>query len=256
MVFYSCTHQWRTVFFDGVPDPETYTVFSADSTNLNGIVLKSNQPKNSIHKPFEEKKCNECHDKNSMGKLKMEMPNLCYKCHENVEQNYSNSHGPFSSGNCTQCHSAHKSKNEYLLIKQGNDLCLNCHENKFDYEENIHNVLSSEDCTQCHNPHGSNSKNLIKTNTCFNCHEDFRNEMNYIHGPVGAGNCNLCHDNHNSNKTKLLVKEGNDLCLNCHSRQDFQSTDNLDHKDSSKSCKDCHSSHASLNKYLLIKSLN
>ena len=41
MVFYSCSYKWQTVFFDGVPDPATYTVFSTDSTNINGIVKNS-----------------------------------------------------------------------------------------------------------------------------------------------------------------------------------------------------------------------
>lgn len=254
MVFYSCSYRWQSVFFDGVPDPATYTIVSVDSTNLDEDALI--KPKIKPHKPYEEKKCFECHDTNRRGKLKMELPNLCYECHEKIDRKHSILHGPVSSGSCTQCHSPHKSMNDHLLLKIGNDLCLNCHENKYDLEENIHNVLSSEDCTQCHEPHGANNKYFIKENTCFNCHEDFRNEMNTIHGPVGAGNCNLCHDSHNSEKTKLLVKEGNDLCLNCHSRQDFQNTDNLDHNDVTKSCQNCHSSHASLNKYLLIKSLN
>lgn len=113
---------------------------------------------------------------------------------------------------CLTCHTAHKGKNEKLLIKENGDsqLCITCHDSQKHIAGSKHDMLKVEGfrtkdgktakevgiCQSCHAPHGW-SLNLSQTGGdmlskgCLSCHQEgkfagkkmFSPEL--FHHPVG-----------------------------------------------------------------------
>lgn len=263
ILIFSCApnkvYNLKKFFFDGVPAPivanveakDTISLGLLDSLERSKIII--NKPEFVIHKPYLEKKCNDCHYAGSMGKLKTPLKDLCYTCHTNFNTAYSSLHGPVASGNCTQCHNPHRSKLNSLLLEEGNQLCFKCHD-KLDIDSSkIHKTIGDKSCVTCHNPHGGANKGLLQDNACYECHEKFEATYTYMHGPVGAGGlCVACHESHDSTKPSLLKLTANELCLNCHNKADIYRTQT--HLTSKKqSCTHCHNPHGSNQPMLLAK---
>ncbi|MEI6455627.1 MAG: cytochrome c3 family protein [bacterium] len=166
-----CSHKVLTVFFDGVPESndstkvavkkpagQTDTLLTAEITaNLAGL-------QNSVHPPFQNKKCILCHDPGSTTKLQTPQPGLCYVCHDDFSLNFKFIHGPVSGGFCTSCHNPHKSNFKKLLIRQGQELCLYCHDSKEVLKQAAHVNIGDADCITCHNPHGGNKRYFLAGN--------------------------------------------------------------------------------------------
>lgn len=168
VVFFGCsveqTHKTLVFFFDGVP-PLHSLLAKADSAknNNNSALAKANarkQPANYFHKPYLERKCEECHTPDRH--LLMPQPDLCYKCHTNFAETYKYVHGPVASGNCTKCHNQHNSQYPKLLIRPGQQLCLYCHGSSLVYNNKFHRKIEDAECTLCHNPHGGKTRFMIK----------------------------------------------------------------------------------------------
>jgi len=174
-LFWTCSPKFnyglKSFLFDGVPDPYKVEVtVIKDSLQIKDSTLTSTTPTTplvrnefNLHSPYAKRECNECHNREHMGKPKLPLPNLCYQCHEDFNKTYKVVHGPVASGNCTQCHSPHQSKLKNLLTSTGQDLCMNCH--KFDnisIDKN-HKEIKGTSCTECHNPHGGDETNLLLT---------------------------------------------------------------------------------------------
>jgi predicted CXXCH cytochrome family protein len=246
------SYRIKSFFFDGVPDPSLETraegetelqVMEEDST----IIFKM---ANTIHPPYEEKACMECHTKENMGWPKMALPGLCYQCHDDLGNNHTYLHGPVDSGNCTQCHHPHKSKIEMLLVRNGQNLCLQCHIKDKVALNKVHRDIEAVNCMECHNPHGGENAMYLQKDNCFQCHEDFTQDRPYIHGPVASGNCMTCHGSHRSTHMNLLVDTGRSLCFNCHDKSDINSS--VYHIEvQERSCISCHDPHGSEKEHLL-----
>src|ERR1035441_8508536 len=124
------THKSLTYFFDGVDRVIFFNDYlSHDSLGRiaalkRDALLKKNRPDLCVHKPYKEKKCEECHTPDK--RLIMQMPDLCFKCHTNFSETYKIVHGPVASGGCLNCHNQHSSKYPKLLIRQGQQICLYC----------------------------------------------------------------------------------------------------------------------------------
>lgn len=242
----------KSFFFDGVPDPNLKTAANDEATLVEEIQDSTILFKvaNTIHPPYKEKTCLECHAKENMGQPKMELPNLCYQCHDDFSKSNAYLHGPVGSGNCTQCHNPHKSKLERLLVRNGQDLCLKCHIKDKVIENRVHEDIASKSCMECHDPHGGENKLFLQKNSCFQCHEDFTKQTQFVHGPVASGKCSTCHESHKSTAEKLLVNTGSQLCLNCHNKADIYDTAyHIEEQETS--CVNCHNAHGSNIKYLL-----
>ncbi|MBE0425677.1 MAG: hypothetical protein IBX72_03415 [Nitrospirae bacterium] len=194
------------------------------------------------------------------GDLIEKIPDLCYKCHTNLEESHSKAyvHFPFSQGKCTSCHDSHAGKIKGLIKENINSLCMNCHESikqalKKDF---IHRALKQGACTDCHNSHSGEHKNLLvkaQKDLCWSCHEPLKEQLKKtnVHIPFRDGECSSCHNPHASSNEDQMISSPNTLCKKCHSPgckaggvSITYSTDKLD-------CTSCHGGHASNTKGLL-----
>ena len=129
-------HQWLTFFFDGVPAPGGETnvvVTAAPSEPPAALAAKPVAPApppdtSSVHPPFQEQKCAECHQSSSGMGLRLQLPQLCFTCHKDFMADNKVKHQPVDNGECLSCHDPHKSENKKLLLQKGNALCLTCHD--------------------------------------------------------------------------------------------------------------------------------
>jgi len=250
----SVEKHYRTLsfFFDGVPDPEaarrtalpdSLKSAAADTSHLGTV---SPELSFNFHQPYIEKKCDDCHNRGSMGSLALPMPGLCYQCHKELGVDKTWQHGPSSGGYCTQCHEPHRSKNEKLLKKTGSALCFGCHDSRMLEGGGFHDDPENSSCTGCHNPHGSENHSLLRTDVCYQCHENYAGKYKVLHGPVAAGYCSRCHAPHRNENEKHLNMQVNSLCLGCHDEKQVMA--GKSHNDIKKGvCTDCHNPHGGEN---------
>jgi predicted CXXCH cytochrome family protein len=170
LLFSACSssnYEILSFFFDGVPDPNEQKIETKEVViDSSGIkkreeILKRATPKFILHGPYSAKLCGDCHNMNQGFKLLQEEPKLCYECHDNFAEEATVLHGPVAAGLCSECHHPHRSKNEFLLTKTGQDLCYKCHDEKSIKENEEHIDIEDENCITCHDPHGSNEKYLL-----------------------------------------------------------------------------------------------
>ena len=93
----------------------------------------------------------------------------------------------------------------------------------------------------------------IRNKLCSNCHEAsaLKAGGTVDHSPFKEGMCDSCHQPHASEYPKLVLKEGNTLCFDCHKEKGAKV--GVVHKpvESGKGCLSCHPPHAAKNKKLL-----
>jgi len=153
------------VLFDGVPQdtiPEMIVMESYQTEDTliqdSATVFASAIPEMIYHEPYAERRCYDCHDRNSVGKLVQAEPDLCYSCHNDYHDTYTYLHGPVGVGFCSTCHVPHMSKNQNLLLSEGNSLCFPCHVQYEIKQPPGHVEVGDDLCVHCHNPHGENTK--------------------------------------------------------------------------------------------------
>lgn len=172
-----------------------------------------------------------------------------YDCHANL-QSKAVVHGPVSGGNCNPCHLQLKPDlHQFQLTHKTEELCQLCH--ILLARNYVHQPVVDGNCVGCHDPHQSDFQFILRADPskdlCLICHADetFMEKQN-IHEPVAMGACILCHEPHSSWKPKLLVAQGNELCINCHEekiRLDRQARHV--HPPLDGDCVQCHDPHSS-----------
>lgn len=239
-------------FFDGVPNPEKAEIIVEVDTveiEVDTLVAVNTVPLEYVHKPYQDRKCSNCHDNTRMGMLNEPMPDICVSCHTDFQLNYGNPHGPVTGGHCNTCHHPHKTRHQKLLIKPENELCFHCHEANRINDNPFHSGIGENTCLECHNPHGSNNHMLLEQGSCSNCHDDFNEKFEVLHGPVAIGYCSSCHTKHGTGMEKLLTRTGQALCLHCHDgKLIFQNENHEDIDDAD--CYECHNPHGGSDKYM------
>lgn len=171
--FVGCTATERcktlSVFFDGVSSDscKEFVVHNIDSINTDttSSLLKDKSiasKKTVYHPPYQEKQCVSCHNKNMMGTLNQDMPDLCFQCHEDFNKKYKVLHGPVGGGQCTMCHNPHMTTNKKLLKRTGQSLCLYCHTSEQVMKAEVHKDINEINCTECHNPHGGEDRYVLR----------------------------------------------------------------------------------------------
>ena len=123
------------------------------------------EPNGFTHKPMEI--CENCHesetpDETKARELARQVPQLCYRCHEDESQTFAHVHGPVAVGQCLFCHDPHKSEHAHLLRQDPPALCGLCHTPTDLASIEKHQESSHADCLECHNSHASDERFLLK----------------------------------------------------------------------------------------------
>ncbi len=175
MLMISCDpvtrHKVLTTLFDGVPslpphmmycpEPEVHKkklTEGANATAEKEKILKMA----SIHKPFDEKRCKDCHDFSGKVGFVVPLQDLCLHCHKGfIKGQYV--HGPVAVGSCLACHLPHDSKYNALLQEERSKICEKCHwENRV--AASMHKKVIEHDmaCVDCHDPHFGDVEYFLK----------------------------------------------------------------------------------------------
>lgn len=164
------THQVLTTIFDGVPsmpEPEEYcrsyleAKTAAEQAKTKAAATATTE-KRSTHRPYAEKRCDDCHDRTKESGLKKPKKELCFLCHPNITKG-AFVHGPAAVGGCTDCHDPHSSNYPALLKTDRDKICATCHKEKR-LAEKMHNTIAEHGmiCVDCHNPHASRVRYFLQ----------------------------------------------------------------------------------------------
>lgn len=211
------------------------------------------------HPPFEDGECSACHerdDPNSPGKITGEVNELCFECHDDLQEAVTNRKHPHEAAveSCTNCHNPHNAMYSKQLVAAVPRLCFECHDEIADAAKNSrvdHSVvLNGRACLSCHDPHGSDVARLLLQppyGLCLDCHDEdnmkdsngnvMTNMKKHLadnpehHAPVADEDCTTCHRPHGSEYFRLLVRpypeqfyspyspERYALCFECHDEE-------------------------------------
>jgi predicted CXXCH cytochrome family protein len=147
-------------FFDGVPNPNALPV-TGGSGDREGMLAS---PTYSVHKPFSEDQCDECH--RSRARLGTADSRVCLNCHQDVPSQHSHMHGPVVAVACLWCHTAHESALAALLKAEAQKVCAQCHEPAMlSTEREPAHADASRSCLECHTGHGGESRYFLRAVT-------------------------------------------------------------------------------------------
>ncbi len=148
---------------------EELTKASGLKKETTGEVVLPATDQNSVHSPYEEKRCNDCHRENKgegggdeEGLLVKPREELCFVCHKNIIAKPFQ-HGPAAVGDCLACHLPHDSKYPALLSVSKDALCKKCHMERRKAAR-MHEQFVEKDmaCVSCHDPHAGNTSYFLK----------------------------------------------------------------------------------------------
>jgi len=163
-------HKVVSTIFDGVPtlpSPEQLCedyaekrITEAKTDLLNKDSKKG--PTGSTHLPYQDKQCDDCHDKSQQGGLIRPKNELCYVCHTGfIKGKYE--HGPVATADCLACHEPHLSNFAKLLKTSPEKVCGTCHREKR-ITDTMHDKFTVRHllCVDCHDPHYGNAQFYLK----------------------------------------------------------------------------------------------
>jgi predicted CXXCH cytochrome family protein len=165
-------HKVLSTVFDGVPSLPPPQEFCEDYAakavaSLRNEMEGKNKPvgetTNSSHPPYDEKKCDSCHNKTTNSGFVVGSKNeLCFVCHIGFGKG-AYVHGPVAVGDCLACHDPHTAQQPRLLKTRPADICTKCHKEKRQ-AESLHTLSSTHGliCVNCHNPHAGNVHFFLK----------------------------------------------------------------------------------------------
>jgi predicted CXXCH cytochrome family protein len=159
-----------STIFDGVPSyppPEQFCQEYAEKKVETEKAAAQQQamkkgPTGSSHVPYQEKQCDDCHDKAKEGGLVLPKKELCFACHANfVKGTYV--HGPVATADCLACHEPHLSTFPKLLKASSVKICETCHREKR-ITVGLHDRVAAQQllCVDCHDPHYGNMQFFLK----------------------------------------------------------------------------------------------
>ena len=158
-----------SLVFDGVPAPPPPDTYCAPWLAAKQAPLSSSRssatpaaPKGSVHLPYQEKRCDDCHDKTKEEGLVAPRGKLCFICHDSIIKG-AFVHGPAGTGDCLACHQPHDSTLPRLLSKEPSKLCVHCHQ-EARVSPKIHDKSAELKipCYDCHNPHVGSNRYFFK----------------------------------------------------------------------------------------------
>lgn len=155
-------HKVTSTILDGVPSmppAEQYcqdyheTKMAEDKAAANKKEESGKPRTASVHPPYKEKRCDNCHDRSKESGLITSRDKLCFVCHPAIVKN-NFAHGPAAVGDCLECHEPHSSAYPSLLKVEKGAVCVKCHKEKR-IAEGLHVKVTEKGilCSECHNPH-------------------------------------------------------------------------------------------------------
>lgn len=162
-------HKVTSTIFDGVPSLPSAEQYCRDyhiqATNEDMAVRQKQQleaKKISVHPPYAEKRCNDCHDKSTDSGFVVVADLLCAHCHKGF-LSAEFIHGPAAVGACLKCHGPHTTDNPTLLLKPAAELCDACHAEARSSSK-LHTTSRARGlvCTDCHDPHGGSNRFFLR----------------------------------------------------------------------------------------------
>lgn len=160
---------------------------------------------------------------------------MCTQCHVSMDLHYADSPHAGTEVGCADCHGDQvhfeSQARPAIEFRNSSDFCIQCHtatvaEFRLPYR---HQVLEGHlTCGDCHDVHrGPDPAAWDAVNqTCLGCHTQMAGPFVFEHSAVSGEECLSCHRPHGSHHDKLLVQDGNGLCLQCHFEVTFRSEDN------------------------------
>lgn len=147
------------LFFDGVPPP--YQVVATLGT-VDEVIVEVEVRQPSKHPPFEQKRCELCHNREMSNTLIVEKHELCGICHTSDMFDGAFRHGPAASSQCYACHDPHESDFPHLLFDLGSAVCDKCHTEETFQGMDLHRSEQGEECLNCHRPHVADKPYLLR----------------------------------------------------------------------------------------------
>ena len=168
-------HKVLSTIFDGVPslppageicDAYYHERVAAEAAGLEILTEGADavQNKGSLHKPYKEKNCNDCHSKNKNVNAGLMAPKreLCQVCHQDFIKGH-NVHGPVAVGDCLACHFPHNSQYPSLLKADPDEVCATCHqESRLAAAMHDRFAVKTISCGECHDPHAGDARYFLK----------------------------------------------------------------------------------------------
>jgi len=168
-------HKILSTIFDGVPSlppagemcNEYYqkrVAAEAAGREMAATDPGGSQNRGSSHKPYKEKKCNDCHSKNKNINAGLIAPKreLCGVCHQDFIKG-DNIHGPVAVGDCLACHLPHNSQYPSLLKEDPDKICATCHqESRLAAAMHERFIVKTISCGECHDPHAGDARYFLK----------------------------------------------------------------------------------------------
>jgi len=104
----------------------------------------------------------------------------------------------------------------------------------------FHPSQGEGECKTCHDRTKSFRLIAESETLCLTCHDQASGE--FVHAPVEAGECTICHNPHGTQNPNLLVMDGQELCFQCHDKEEVQVAEAHDGIEEIV-CYDCHDPH-------------
>jgi len=145
------------LFFDGVPDPDAVPIGAGPLGPGSGPAAGML----SVHKPYAEDGCSECHD--SGLSMTRNQSRVCAKCHEGKQNEHANMHGPVAAQACLWCHSPHESTRLHLLRDDDRVVCGSCHAPALlSAIKAPGHAEGGGACLECHTGHGGPERKMLR----------------------------------------------------------------------------------------------
>ncbi len=159
---------------------------------------------------------------------------MCLQCHTSVHADWSGGPHQGTGISCADCHAdlVHfpVEARPAVDFRNESEFCLQCHTAEVtDFRLPFrHRVLEGQImCNDCHDPHAGFATDTWNglNDTCLGCHTEMAGPFVFEHDGVQSEDCTACHHPHGSTHDKLLITDGNTLCLQCHYESEFNAGD-------------------------------
>jgi predicted CXXCH cytochrome family protein len=142
-------HGILSFFFDGVPNPDQWQ----HATAAERQVAMRQSPTYTIHQPFAEDRCSDCHTGFQIARTADSK--LCMNCHQGKTDEHRFMHGPVAATACLWCHAPHESAFPALLKNSPRDVCIQCHTPAMLETSTVpEHADPTSNCISCHSGHG------------------------------------------------------------------------------------------------------